>query len=285
MNEIQTGAARAWTAEMLEDWQNTIYLIRARLNSSSPAHDIHDVHQNTWLSAHQRLDSYDPTVGPFGPWIRSVAVTEVKTYQRKKITEHHHDDTYSHLASIGISETLSLIEEDIAAGIVEEEGDYTRLHHIMGILASIMDHPDHLERTLKIVLAFDGNVAAASRALGIAPKTLRDNQANTVRLAQVVHRALDARERLLNEGVNIPEVLTVEDLLDCLPPKESHLPTGFSVLVSMIATGTELNSSAVAALGERLGISHSLSRDYYNQTLKMLSVAKLVIDKGLAISY
>lgn len=96
MTHTQTGAARAWTPEMLEDWQNTIYLIRARLTSACPAHDVHDVHQNTWLAAHQRLDSYDPTKGPFGPWIRAVAVTEVKTYQRKKLTEAQHDETYSH---------------------------------------------------------------------------------------------------------------------------------------------------------------------------------------------
>lgn len=281
MTHTQTGAARAWTPEMLEEWQNTIYLIRARLTSACPAHDAHDVHQNTWLAAHQRLDSYDPTKGPFGPWIRAVAITEVKTYQRKKLTEAQHDETYSHLATIGISETLSLIEQDIADGIIEEDGNYARLHHIMGILAAIMENPTHLERTLKIVLAFDGNVAAASRALGIAPKTLRDNQANTVRLAQVIHRALDAHERLAAQGGT--EAVTVEDLLDCLPGKEANLPAGFSVLISMIATGTDLNASAVAALGEQLGISHSLSRDYYNQTIKMLSVAKLVIERGLAV--
>ncbi|MFW0120236.1 RNA polymerase sigma factor [Rothia sp. P5764] len=283
MTYTQTGAARAWTPEMLKEWQNTIYLIRARLTSSCPAHDAHDVHQNTWLAAHQRLDSYDPSKGPFGPWIRSVAITEVKTYQRKKITESQHSEAYNHLANTGVSETLSLVEEDIAKDIIEEDGNYTRLHHVMGILATVMENPAHLERTLKIILAFDGNVAAASRALGIAPKTLRDNQANTVRLAQVIHRALDAHERLASQGGNISEILTVEDLLGCLPMQETHLPTGFGVLVSMIATGTELNTSAIEALGEQLGISYSLSRNYYNQTLKLLSVAKLVIDRGLAV--
>lgn len=239
------------------------------------------MHQNTWLAAHQRLDSYDPTKGPFGPWIRAVAITEVKTYQRKKLTEAQHDEEYSTLASIGINETLNLIEQDIATGIIDEDGDYTRLHHIMGILTAIMENPAHLERTLKIVLAFDGNVAAASRALGVAQKTLRDNQTNTVRLAQVIHRALDAHERLAAQGGT--EAVTVEDLLGCMPGQEANLPAGFSVLVSMIATGTELNAAAVGALGEQLGISHSLSRDYYNQTLKMLSVAKLVIDRGLGV--
>ncbi|MBM7051061.1 sigma-70 family RNA polymerase sigma factor [Rothia sp. ZJ1223] len=178
MTHTQTGAARAWTPQMLQEWQNTLSLIRSRLTSDSPAHDAHDVHQNTWLAAHQRLDSYDPTKAPFGPWIRYVALTEIKTYRRKKLTEARRDEEYSDMAHIGITETLTLIEEDIATGIIEEDCDYTRLHHIMGILATIMENPAHLERTLKIVLAFDGNVAAASRALGIAAKTLRDNQAN-----------------------------------------------------------------------------------------------------------
>ncbi|QRZ62235.1 hypothetical protein [Rothia sp. ZJ932] len=102
-------------------------------------------------------------------------------------------------------------------------------------------------------------------------------------MAQVIHRALDAHERLAAQGGS--EAVTVDGLLDCLPGKEANLPAGFSVLVSMIATGTDLNTAAVAALGEQLGISHSLSRDYYNQTIKMLAVAKLVIDRGGLAAY
>lgn len=186
------------------------------------------------------------------------------------------------IATIGISETLSLIEQDIAEGIIEEDGNYARLHHIMAILAAIMENPSHLERTLKIVLAFDGNVAAASRALGIAPRPCgitRPTLCAWPRLSIVLWMLMSdwPPQGGGTEGV------TVEDLLDCLPGKEANLPSGFSLLVSMIATGTDLKASAVAALGEQLGISHSLSRDYYNQTLKMLSVAKLVIDRNLEI--
>lgn len=274
MTEPEKAPVQEWTDQMLEEWRKTLPLIRARLNSDCPAHDAHDVHQNTWLAANARLRSYDASK-PFGPWIRSVAISECKTFYRKTKGQKTHQGAYEQFAAMNLVEALAVIEEDIALSLVDEDGDYERLGHVLNILASILDNPAHLERTLKVVLAFDGNVLAASRALGLPVRTLQNNQDRTVRLAQVIHRALDRRE-MLGEAA-----LTVGDLLACLPGE--GLPEGLQVFASMIATGTELNADAIVALGEQLGVSQSASRDYYYQTVKMLAVAKLVLEQGLGV--
>lgn len=275
-----TGAARAWTPQMLTEWQNTLTLITSRLRRVGDEQDAEDVHQNTWLAAHQSLDHYNPATGEFGPWIRGIAAMQVRLHAREKYSRASRQERFSHEAHIGISSTLALIEEDIAEGIIEEAGQYTRLQHVLSILASVIETQEHLTRTLNIILAFDGHISAASKALQVPARTLRENQTNTVRLAQVINRALDAHEA--RGGHHVP--VTVEDLLECLPGHQHNAPAAFGALVSMIASGSAVDVEAMMSLADGLGLSEHSSKVYCAQMLKLLAVAKEVIEVGLELA-
>lgn len=268
-----TGAARAWSPQMLQAWKDTKPLIISRLNrKGGHVQDADDVHQNTWLAAHAALGAYDPTRGDFGAWLRGIASLEVSRHCRSQGLLSRNADRFILNSCTGVAATLLLIEEDIAEGIVEETGDYTHLQQVLTILASVTGSEEHLVRTLNVILAFDGNINAAARTLGCSARTLRDSQAHTVRLAQVISRALGRCEMKTAE-----EIVTVEDLLHCLPEGQ-ELPAAFDVLASMIAGGSDLDHGVIATLGESLGLSEHTSHVYYVQVVKMLGVAKYVFE-------
>lgn len=268
---------------MLQEWNDTLPLIFARLKSSCVAHDAHDVHQNTWITANAHLESFNPETGCFRSWIRAVARTECLIFMRQQSIKAKQEENLVQQAEAGIGlELLALMEPDMAEEIVNDQGNYARLDQVLSMLMSIMDNPQHLMRTLKIILAFEGNVAAASRVLGVPVKTLRDNQAHTVRLAQVIDQALDLYQQRQELETDAP--VSVDELLGCLPDAEvNRLPEAFEVLASLIAGGSQLEPSAIGVLGQQLWISYSMGRNYYNQLIQMLSVAKAVAEDGFGL--
>ncbi|WP_298043125.1 sigma factor [uncultured Citricoccus sp.] len=159
------------------------------------AHDIDDLLQDTWLSL-QRV-TFDPARGDWPTLCRVVARRRVHDYYRR---------TASHGAQCNGGkadslEVLTAARGDTAVGghLDDDTGRVEavdELRQVFGVLHLVQDalgmNGDRVEHFLRLHLIYDGDITAASAAIGISAHVLRASSRDVIAFTQVIHAALDA---------------------------------------------------------------------------------------------
>ena len=207
-------ATTGWSQEMTEAWKATRGLIVHTLAGGGCVQDVDDVLQKTWIAANASLGSFDPEKGAFAHWIKGVA--------RKQALRHMSGEAYRSKA-VGAAEAAAASDAvtpydvtgtDPGLLVMEQLDAIRRVSQVMVVLRQVVGEvPVLLERSMHLVLDYDGDVPAAARGLEVRQEALRDSHRNILDLAQVIDKALSEHwaraQRLLSVALSVIRTGTV----------------------------------------------------------------------------
>lgn len=273
-------ATTDWSQEMTEAWKATRGLIVHTLAGGGCVQDVDDVLQKTWIAANASLGSFDPEKGAFAHWIKGVA--------RKQALRHMSGEAYRSKA-VGAAEAAAASDAvtpydvtgtDPGLLVMEQLDAIRRVSQVMVVLRQVVGEvPVLLERSMHLVLDYDGDVPAAARGLEVRQEALRDSHRNILDLAQVIDKALSEHWARANEG-RAQAPVTTRDLLGCLPAADAEHRQWITAMVKAVMACGGFECVTATALAEATGWSVTYCRHGLARTQRLLSVALSVIRTG-----
>lgn len=260
---------QAWEA-VLATMGAVTPVIRSVMVSSGMAGDVDDVVQEAILSAVLSADRWDPGKGPLVSWVTSIG--------KRRAIDHIRRQRRGGASSVVIAGQGGADEDtpviDVAQAsfedrVLDQDEAWTTVRAVMGQVQLVLRNDSTVSRALVVLVECDGEVSRAARLLGLAEPVVREARRETIRMAIVVHRAL----QLHQNGAPI----TVQSLLSCLPDEVGAWTR--IVAVEAVSAGgfTRVSPEDVAA---RTGWSTSTARQRLADTLWLLSVARTIGEHG-----
>ncbi|KAA9394156.1 hypothetical protein FCK90_08545 [Kocuria coralli] len=260
---------QAWEA-VLATMGAVTPVIRSVMVSSGMAGDVDDVVQEAILSAVLSADRWDPAKGPLVSWVTSIG--------KRRAIDHIRRQRRGGASSVVIAGQGGADEDtpviDVAQAsfedrVLDQDEAWTTVRAVMGQVQLVLRNDSTVSRALVVLVECDGEVSRAARLLGLAEPVVREARRETIRMAIVVHRAL----QLHQNGAPI----TVQSLLSCLPDEVGAWTRIVAVEAVRAGGFTRVSPEDVAA---RTGWSTSTARQRLADTLWLLSVARTIGEHG-----
>ncbi|NWN87271.1 MAG: RNA polymerase subunit sigma-70 [Micrococcaceae bacterium] len=255
----------------LNEHVNRLYpAIAAQLGQWNTVEAVEDVAQNTWESAWQNRERFDPAAGEFQGWVVTIARRRAIDYVRARMRETQLQRKAEREASaVGRSAPgLSVTHDDIADDVTDSMVAREQIHTILSVVQELIYHPGAVARGLSLIMVFNDDIELAAKSLGLSEDVLRRSKRDLILCSQVVAKA----QRLSACGV----VPTLRVLIDCLP-EVSEAGEWTRQLALACAQAGGLEDVTVEGVMDVTGYSYNTARQYLVQSKHLLRIAATVM--------
>lgn len=261
-----TGKGLVWDEETAAAFETIRGVIAHELTKYGLQQHLEDVYQDTYLEAFHSSATYDPSKGELSVWFRGVAWTVVMRCIRKNLRREGRECSYeAHL-------------ED-AAGVIDELEETAQTEHILRALSLAVGHHVAFERALVLAFRYDGDTGSAAEFLGIPRRTVQWSQQMVRKFGVVIARALTVRAAREEYG-KAHEPVTVGELMWCLPQEVDA-----AKYAQLLGQAGSVEKVSKADLMTVTGLSGTAALQYASEVVRMLSIARSVVETGtLAIA-
>lgn len=260
-----------WTPAMLEAWESTKPVIYNVLRRFEKEKDVEDVHQDTWIAADAGLHTYDRTKGEFGAWLRRIsrncAYTHIRTFYQPQ------DKIHTKLTqTVGLDASLVQVQHrDFAEEICDEAGALDHLGKTLRILASVINEDKKFFQTLIVIVKTESNVSQAATLLDLKRRSLAHNYVQALETAFVISNALDIYAYRQESRINADVMM--REIISCIPRDTEYSHIAQLMLdTGCLETAQQLHRESSASV--------SLADRQFNRTMRLLSIARAIIEKG-----
>ena len=261
-----TGKGLVWDEETAAAFETIRGVIAHELTKYGLQQHLEDVYQDTYLEAFHSSATYDPSKGELSVWFRGVAWTVVMRCIRKNLRREGRECSYeAHL-------------ED-AAGVIDELEETAQTEHILRALSLAVGHHVAFERALVLAFRYDGDTGSAAEFLGIPRRTVQWSQQMVRKFGVVIARALTVRAAREEYG-KAHEPVTAGELMWCLPQEVDA-----AKYAQLLGQAGSVEKVSKADLMTVTGLSGTAALQYASEVVRMLSIARSVVETGtLAIA-
>ena len=261
-----TGKGLVWDEETAAAFETIRGVIAHELTKYGLQQHLEDVYQDTYLEAFHSSATYDPSKGELSVWFRGVAWSGVVWCIRKNLRREGRECSYeAHL-------------ED-AAGVIDELEETAQTEHILRALSLAVGHHVAFERALVLAFRYDGDTGSAAEFLGIPRRTVQWSQQMVRKFGVVIARALTVRAAREEYG-KAHEPVTVGELMWCLPQEVDA-----AKYAQLLGQAGSVEKVSKADLMTVTGLSGTAALQYASEVVRMLSIARSVVETGtLAIA-
>lgn len=261
-----TGKGLVWDEVTAAAFETIRGVIAHELTKYGLQQHLEDVYQDTYLEAFHSSATYDPSKGELSVWFRGVAWTVVMRCIRKNLRREGRECSYeAHL-------------ED-AVGVVDELEETAQTEHTLRALSLAVGHHVAFERALVLAFRYDGDTGAAAEFLGIPRRTVQWSQQMVRKFGVVIARALTVRAAREEYG-KAHEPVTVGELMWCLPQEVDA-----AKYAQLLGQAGSVEKVSKADLMTVTGLSGTAALQYASEVVRMLSIARSVVETGtLAIA-
>lgn len=269
---------QTWTEEMIQAWKDTRPIIISKLAQARRANEVEDVMSEVWIAAATGLDSFDPERGSFSKWINGIAYNQAARLVRAEAKQGSTVGDIAHAANSGVSTIYDVVAADHAATVDGQVSDWAAVSDVLRMVRAAVSERKLFDRSMRLILECNGDVALAGKQLGVAPAALRDSHRNVLDLARVVHKALSAYWRRNEDQVT--RGVTIRDLLGCLPDESEESRAWIGVVARAVASAGGFGAVTAADVATMTGMAETTARHCLSRTGWLLTVARTVLETG-----
>lgn len=262
------------TEELLAQWKKAFAVARNVLAKAGMADDTADVMQEVWISAEKSVEKFDPELGELGAWIGRIAHHRAADHIDRSVRASRLQDR----VEMNTENDFAVVVEDTAEDFAIREDTHQVLRAVLDITQEAMDNQTAFERTMTLILSFDGDIKRAASALGVSEEALRASRRETMRIASVVGKALELHR--------LGAKATLRVLIECLPDDpggpENGITSGSWIrhITHAAARCGGFGKVTPKVLVEVTGWEYNTCRQYLNQTRDLLVIARTVLECG-----
>ncbi|QRZ61783.1 RNA polymerase sigma factor [Rothia sp. ZJ932] len=278
---IKTPAHAQWDEDMLTSWQETKGIIASILYRHNKHSETEDVHQDTFLRAHENLHSYNPSKGTFKTWIKTIAYHQALdhiTAARRQAARTATLPETTELAGHNTLETEAFAYEQALI-------TYAELSHIIALLTQALGSPVPVHHTVNLLLTTEThNVATIASELGLSKSALYKTQQRVLMYAQTIAKALDMHFHRLEQSMRNPQQyqpIYMHEVVSCLPQAPVNSAPHFSheVTLAVLEAG-HVENLDLQALADAQGWSLPYTRRCVRETTMLFAAALAIIERG-----
>lgn len=262
-------------AEAAEQMRPMIY--RRLLDRNLTGH-TDDVVQDTYLAAANKFSTqFDPTRGTIERWVNGIAKNQIENVGRRHAWRVKHESSSTINTDAG---EFTFDIEDRRQDMDERENEEDAALEAEKLLFELREcvfNEWAVERTVRLIMDFDSNVAAAAEGLGLTADQLRDSKRDVQRTALVIRAAMARREVCLDEDRRPLGA----DVFDCLPAEgeEGSWTRAFGI-AWMLADQQGVLPVRAEDMVAATGLSFNTCRQYVKDAHRLLAVANTVLKRG-----
>ena len=272
-SQVKSAAAPSeglvWNEETAAAFETIRGVIAHELTKYGLQQHLEDVYQDTYLEAFHSSATYDPSKGELSVWFLGIARHVARMCVRRVLR----NDSQVLSLDEGLEHGLDFVDDqDCTNNSLETE-------HILRALSLAVGHHVAFERALVLAFRYDGDTGAAAEFLGIPRRTVQWSQQLVRKFGVVIARALTVRAAREEHG-KAHEPVTVGELLWCLPQEVDA--AGY---VQLLGQAGSVDKVSKADLMTMTGLSGTAALRYASEVVRMLSIARSVVETGaLAIA-
>ncbi|MFF0973529.1 UNVERIFIED_CONTAM: sigma factor [Kocuria sp. CPCC 205295] len=269
---LVANSPEAWQA-VLETMEAVSPVIRSVLGPAGFGSEAEDIEQETIISAVKGIGRWSATEGPLVAWVTMIGKRRAIDFIRR---QKHMSRTAVVFAGQGGDEddaqVIDVAEASFEEQFLDREEAWATVESVLGQVQLLLRNRETVARALVVLVRCDGDVAEASRLMGLPEPMLREARRETVRMALVVRNAL----RLHDGGGKVG----MTELWACLPDGVGSWTRVVAVEVAKAGGVERVRASVVA---KTWGWSESTARQRIVDTLWLLSVARTLGEGGRII--
>lgn len=258
--------------ELMEAVKASAGVIRSVLAPRGIGADVEDVVQETWISVSKARHTYDPSQGEIRSWVNTIARRRATDHLRKLSRQHAVQEAVEFTVRGTSPGPYDVVEASFADSVDGRLDLMGRFGRVLRMTRQAMGDSAAFDRTMLLLLFEDGDVPTTARKLGVSEAAIRDSRRETIRVAQVVDRALSKREDI--------EHPTLRDLLECLPQETDGQGSWAQTMGRAIAQTGSFSKVNIATIQKITGWSYNTARQYMAETSWLMSLARTVIVAG-----
>ncbi|ROZ62774.1 RNA polymerase sigma factor [Kocuria soli] len=267
---LEANSEQAWLA-VAETMPAVAPVIRSMLAPAGLVADAEDIAQEAIISAVRSIHRWNPAGGPLVSWVTAIgkrrAIDHLRRASRQATTavvfagQAGEDETVTVIDVPEASFEDELLDRDEAWGLVKA---------VLGQVKVVLRNDEILRRAVVVLADCDGEIAEASRRLGISAPVAREARRQVVRMAIVVHQAQRLHRQRVTE-------VRIDAALDCLPDEAGSWPR---LVLEAIARHGNLRTFGPADLVGATGWGMSTCRQRFEDVSWLLSVINAIALHG-----
>jgi RNA polymerase sigma factor (sigma-70 family) len=258
--------------ELMEVVRASAGVIRSMLAPTGLVSDVEDVLQETWISVSKARHTYDPSQGEIRSWVNTIARRRATDHLRKLTRHQAVQNAVEFTAQRPSLGPFNVVEASFADAVDGRLDGMGRIGRVLRMTREAMGGSAAFDRTMRLILFEDEDVAATARKLGVSEAAVRDSRRETIRVAHVVDRSLQKRQSTQRP--------TMRDLLECLPQETDGQGSWAQTMGRAIARAGSFQAVNVATIQQITGWSYNTARQYMTETSWLMSLARTVIVAG-----
>lgn len=266
---LDANSPQAWQA-VLDTMEALSPVIRSVLGPAGHSSEAEDIEQETIISAVKGIGRWSASEGPLVAWVTMIGKRRAIDFIRR---QKHMSRTAVVFAGQGAYEdeaqVIDVAEDSFEEQFLDRDEAWATLESVLGQVQLLLRNRQTVARALVVLVRCDGDVAEASKLMGLPEPMLREARRETVRMALVVRNAL----RLYEGGGKVG----MTELWSCLPDGVGSWTRVIAVEVAKAGGVERVRASVVA---KTWGWSESTARQRIADTLWLLSVARTLGEGG-----
>lgn len=267
--QLEANSPQAWVA-VLDTMEAVSPVIRSVLGPAGFGSEAEDIEQETVMSAVQGIGRWSAADGPLVAWVTMIGKRRAIDFIRR---QKHMSRSAVVFAGQGgdddETQVIDVAEPSFEEQFLDRDEAWATVESVLGQVQLLLRNRETVARALVVLVRCDGDVAEASRLMGLAEPVLREARRETVRMALVVRNAL----RLHDGGGKVG----MAELWACLPDGVGSWTRVVAVEVAKAGGVERVRASVVA---KTWGWSESTARQRIADTLWLLSVARTLGEQG-----
>lgn len=245
-------------------------VIRSVLGPAGFTSEAEDIEQETVISAVRSVGRWSAAEGPLVAWVTMIGKRRAIDFIRR---QKHMSRTAVVFAGQGADEdeaqVIDVAEDSFEDRFLDRDEAWATVESVLGQVQLLLRNRQTVARALVVLVRCDGDVAEASKLMGLPEPMLREARRETVRMALVVRNALRIHEGGGRVGMT--------ELWSCLPDGVGSWTRVIAVEVAKAGGVDRVRASVVA---KTWGWSESTARQRIADTLWLLSVARTLGEGG-----
>lgn len=272
-----------WTPERLDAWLKTEKVIYSVLTKFPHIHDlpgvVEDTRQETFLQAHNGLQTFDEKRGDFGAWIRSIAVRCAYAHLRTLKSDERTQAEVNAEASFEKLTSESALETLLA--LTRTEDTLHDLTTVLSIATKTLGDIEPVTRVLNLILAEEPlSYRNTAQMLHISEKALYKSSTKVLMYTEVIYKALVIHRYRKEEGLEGSPVL-MQEVISCLPQsKLSKAPHFTHCVTEATLEAGHVDDIDVVALADACQWSYAYAKRCISITCELFNLALTVIQQG-----
>lgn len=266
--QLEANSPQAWEA-VLETMDAVSPVIRSVLGLAGFGSEAEDIEQETVISAVRGIGRWSAAEGPLVAWVTMIGKRRAIDFIRRQKHMSRSAVVFAGQGSDDEAQVIDVAERSFEEQFLDRDEAWATVESVLGQVQLLLRNRETVARALVVLVRCDGDVAEASRLMGLAEPVLREARRETVRMALVVRNAL----RLHDGGGKIG----MTELWSCLPDGVGSWTRVIAVEVAKAGGVDRVRASVVA---KTWGWSESTARQRIADTLWLLSVARTLGEGG-----